>query len=195
MRVRSGLATLRRHCGVFSCSRYFGCVRRLAKRLSATTLCRVVCSQFYRMQGNETAVPFPHIGIETEDIRHKRCTFRAWDVSSQAVSRRMWSSAFPDTEALVFVVDSSDRERLEEAAEELRTALAHEDMRGCRSVLVYANKQDCDGCLSVAEVTSGLGLPRVAAGRKWTVQSCIATRSSGVMDGLDWLEASLMGDA
>ena len=131
-------------------------------------------------------------GFEVEDIRHNRCTFQTWDISTQAVSRRLWSHYFPGTEALIFVVDSSDRERLEDAAEELRTALAHDDMRGCKSVLVFANKQDCVACLTVEEVTSGLGLPQVADGRKWTVQSSIATRSDGVMEGLNWLEASLM---
>lgn len=144
------------------------------------------------MQGNTTATPIPTIGFEIEDIRRKRCTFKVWDISTQVLSRRLWSHYFPGTQALIFVVDSSDRERLAEAAEELSTALAHDDMRECKSVLIFANKQDFVGCLTVGEVTAGLGLPQIAAGRKWRVQPSIAVRSEGLEDGLDWLEGSLM---
>lgn len=58
-------------------------------------------------------------------------------------------------------------------------------MRGA-AVLVFANKQDGPGALTPAEVCEALGLPELR-GRRWHVQSAVATRGEGLYEGLDWL--------
>ena len=60
----------------------------------------------------------------------------------------------------------------------------------CSAVLVFANKQDMPNCLTPAEVCEALGLPALK-GRKWHVQSAIATRGEGLYEGLDWLATTL----
>lgn len=58
--------------------------------------------------------------------------------------RPLWRHYFTGTQGLVYVVDSRDRTRLEEAREELHRILSDREMRHCR-VLVFANKQDLAG--------------------------------------------------
>jgi ADP-ribosylation factor 1/2 len=58
-------------------------------------------------------------------------------------------------------------------------------MRGA-AILVFANKQDGPGALTPAEVCECLGLPELR-GRRWHVQSAVATRGEGLYEGLDWL--------
>jgi len=89
------------------------------------------------------------------------------------------------------VVDSNDRERISEAAEELNKMLNEDELRDA-AVLVFANKQDLPNAMSVAEVTDKLGLHQLRS-RKWYIQSTCATSGDGLYEGLDWLSNVLSG--
>ena len=53
------------------------------------------------------------------------------------------------TDAVVFVVDSQDRTRIGEAREELTEIMMSDEIRHtCKSLLVFANKQDLPDTLS-----------------------------------------------
>nr|VZI25113.1 unnamed protein product [Spirometra erinaceieuropaei] len=90
---------------------------------------------------------------------------------------------------LVFVVDSSDRERIDEAREELQGMLNEDELRDA-ALLVFANKQDLPNAMPASEITERLGLCALH-GRQWYVQATCATSGTGLYDGLDWLSNSL----
>jgi ADP-ribosylation factor protein 1 len=92
---------------------------------------------------------------------------------------------FQNTQGLIFVVDSNDKERITEAAEELGKMLGEDELRDA-ALLVFANKQDLPNAMSVAEVTDKLGL-HALKNRKWYIQSTCATSGDGLYEGLDWL--------
>lgn len=48
------------------------------------------------------------------------------------------------SKGLIFVIDSADRERIDEARLELERILADREMRDCL-LMVFANKQDIQG--------------------------------------------------
>lgn len=112
--------------------------------------------------------------------------FNVWDVGGQDKIRPLWRHYYTGTQGLVFVVDSQDRERVDEAKQELHRILSDREMKDCL-LLVFANKQDLPGgayvravrksfeaqCLfmvamSPAEVTEKLGLHRMRD-RSWYV--------------------------
>jgi len=64
-------------------------------------------------------------------------------------------------------LDSNDRERINEAAEELGKMLNEDELRDA-ALLVFANKQDLPNAMSVAEVTDKLGLHSIRS-RKWYI--------------------------
>lgn len=107
------------------------------------------------------------------------------DVGGQEKLRPLWRHYFSGTDGLIFVVDSQDRDRAARAAQEFRAIINDPMMRGA-AVLVFANKQDGPGALTPAEVCEALGLPGLR-GRRWHVQSAVATRGEGLYEGLDWL--------
>jgi len=107
------------------------------------------------------------------------------DVGGQEKLRPLWRHYFSGTDGLIFVVDSQDRDRAARAAQEFRAIVNDPMMRGA-AVLVFANKQDGPGALTPAEVCEALGLPALR-GRRWHVQSAVATRGEGLYEGLDWL--------
>eukprot|EP00301_Raphidiophrys_heterophryoidea_P004460 c11937_g1_i1.p1 GENE.c11937_g1_i1~~c11937_g1_i1.p1 ORF type:complete len:238 (+),score=65.79 c11937_g1_i1:58-771(+) len=95
-------------------------------------------------------------------------------------------------QGLIFVVDSNDRERIEEAAEELHKVLQQEDMQTV-AVLVLANKQDLPNAIPATELARKLGLSNrnVPLRNKWTLQPTCGTTGDGLFEGLDWLASNL----
>lgn len=73
----------------------------------------------------------------------------------------------PPLQGLIFVIDSGDRQRIDEARSELERILADREMRDCL-LLVFANKQDLPGAMSPSEVNEKLCLHKMKD-RSWYV--------------------------
>lgn len=116
-------------------------------------------------------------------------TFTVWDVGGQDKIRPLWRHYFANTQGLIYVVDSNDRDRIAEAREELSKMVSEEELRNA-TVLVFANKQDLPNAMPVADLTQELGLP-LMTNRKWFVQACCAVNGTGLYEGLDWLTENL----
>ena len=138
----------------------------------------------YKLKLGEVVSSVPTIGFNVETVEYKNIKFTVWDVGGQDKIRLLWRHYYQNTQGLIFVVDSSDRERVELAKEELQRMLSEEELRDA-VVLVFANKQDL-GVMSVAEVTEKLGL-HTLRGRDWFIQGTCAMTGDGLYDGLDWL--------
>lgn len=93
--------------------------------------------------------------------------------------------------ALIFVVDSTDKERLPEVQSELVKLLSERELRDA-SLLVFANKQDAGDCISVSDLVELLALTKLCYGRCWQVQGCCAKTGVGLWEGLDWLARQLV---
>jgi len=89
------------------------------------------------------AYPFP-VGFNVETVTYKNVKFNVWDVGGQDKIRPLWRHYYTGTQGLVFVVDSCDRDRIDEARQELHRILADREMKDCL-LLVFANKQDLPG--------------------------------------------------
>ena len=77
-------------------------------------------------------------------MTYKNVKFNVWDVGGQDKIRPLWRHYYTGTQGLVFVVDSQDRERVDEAKQELHRILSDREMKDCL-LLVFANKQDLPG--------------------------------------------------
>ena len=106
----------------------------------------------YQLKMGETVKTIPTIGFNVETLDYKGLNFTVWDVGGQDKIRVLWKHYYQNTDGLIFVVDSNDRDRIEDAAEELKKMLAEEELKDC-AVLVMANKQDLNGALPPGEVT------------------------------------------
>lgn len=112
-----------------------------------------------------------------------------WDVGGQSSIRAYWRNYFEQTEGLIWVVDSTDRFRLEQCREELAKLLHHERLAGA-SLLILANKQDGDGALAKQEIVQALELDDNSAfskQRHWSIVACSALTGEGLQEGLEWM--------
>ena len=55
-----------------------------------------------------------------ETVEYKNICFTVWDVGGQDKIRPLWRHYFQNTQGLIFVVDSNDRERISEEKDELQ---------------------------------------------------------------------------
>ena len=87
------------------------------------------------------------------------------------------------------MVDSSDRDRIQDAKEELEKMLGEQEMENA-ALLVLANKQDLPNAMPAAEVMEKLELQKLQH-RQWFIQSTCAPTGDGLYEGLDWLSRTL----
>merc|ERR1712154_171038 len=95
----------------------------------------------YKLKLGEVITTIPTIGFNVETVEYKNLNFTVWDVGGQDKIRKLWRHYYQGTNGLIFVLDSNDRDRVEDAKEELTKMLNEDEMRDV-AVLVFANKQD-----------------------------------------------------
>ena len=144
----------------------------------------------YKLHIGEVLTTVPTIGFNVEKVQYKNVVFTVWDVGGQEKLRPLWRHYFNNTDGLIFVIDSQDRDRIARASQEFKSIIEDPLMRNS-AILVFANKQDMKGCLTSAEVCQALGLPELPKTRKWHVQGAVAIRGEGLYEGLDWLAGIL----
>ncbi|RZC54928.1 hypothetical protein C5167_013779 [Papaver somniferum] len=141
----------------------------------------------YKLKLGEIVTKARRFNVET--VEYKNVSFTVWDVGGQDKIRPLWRHYFQNTQGLIFVIDSNDRERIVEARDEIHRMLSEEELRDA-TLLVFANKQDLPNAMSVAEITDKLGLHSLRL-RRWYIQSACATSGEGLYEGLDWLSNNI----
>ena len=145
----------------------------------------------YKLKLGEVVTTIPTIGFNVETVDYKNISFTVWDVGGQDKIRLLWRHYYQNTQGLIFVVDSNDRERIDDAREELHRMLSEDDLKDA-VLLVFANKQDLPGAMTTPDVTDKLGL-HTLRGRTWYIQATCATSGDGLYEGLDWLSRNVTG--
>lgn len=146
----------------------------------------------FKLKLGDVVTTIPTVGFNVETVEYKNISFTVWDVGGQDKIRPLWRHYYQNTQAIIFVVDSNDRERIDDsrdyensAKDELHRMLAEDELREA-VLLVFANKQDLPGSMKVAEITDRLGLNKIR-NRQWFIQGSSAPTGDGLYEGLDWL--------
>jgi ADP-ribosylation factor 6 len=131
---------------------------------------------------NQDVTTIPTVGFNVETVAFGRVKFNVWDVGGQDKIRPLWRHYYTGTQGLIFVVDASDRARIDEARQELHRILDDREMASAL-LLVFANKKDIPGAMDMFEVTEKLRLNQLK-GRIFHVQESCATNGDGLSVGL-----------
>lgn len=113
----------------------------------------------------------------------------------------MWKEYFPAVDAIVFLIDVYDRNRLNESKAELDSLLLDEQVANC-PVLILGNKIDKPGALGEQEIrqifnlnglTTGKGnVPRTElSGRPMELFMCSVLKREGYGEAFRWLSQYL----
>merc|ERR1711975_78273 len=137
-----------------------------------------------RLSDEDITHIMPTQGFNIKSLLHEGFKLNVWDIGGQKTIRPYWKNYFENTDALIYVVDSSDRKRLEEAAAEL-AELLEEDKLGGIPVLVFANKQDLISAVPGDELIETMGLMDIKD-RPWQIQPSSAKTGVGLQEGMEW---------
>ncbi|KWU47289.1 GTP-binding protein [Rhodotorula sp. JG-1b] len=146
-----------------------------------TTICKALL-------GEDVDQVSPTLGFNIRTIVHNGYTLNVWDIGGQTSLRPYWRNYFEQTDAVIWVVDSSDRARMADCKRELHGLLQEERLMGA-SLLVFANKQDIRGAMTSDEIEQALDLPTLSSSHRWSIQPCSARFSADprILAGLDWV--------
>ncbi|PIA16585.1 ADP-ribosylation factor 1 [Coemansia reversa NRRL 1564] len=143
----------------------------------------------YKLKLGEIVTTIPTIGFNVETVDYKNICFTVWDVGGQDKIRPLWRHYFQNTQGIIFVVDSNDRDRIAEARDELQRMMNEDELKDAL-LLVFANKQDLPNAMNNEEIIELLNLGMYRK-RTWYIQKTCATTGEGLHDGLEWLANTL----
>lgn len=143
----------------------------------------------YRLQVGEVVTTIPTIGFNVETVSYKNLKFQVWDLGGQTSIRPYWRCYYSNTDAIIYVVDSVDKERIGISKNEMVSMLEEEELKKA-ILLVFANKQDMEGAMSPTEVAKELGLA-VLRERKWQIFKTSAVKGTGLDEAMEWLVEAL----
>eukprot|EP00416_Gambierdiscus_australes_P023286 CAMPEP_0171077612 /NCGR_PEP_ID=MMETSP0766_2-20121228/14135_1 /TAXON_ID=439317 /ORGANISM="Gambierdiscus australes, Strain CAWD 149" /LENGTH=204 /DNA_ID=CAMNT_0011534683 /DNA_START=1 /DNA_END=615 /DNA_ORIENTATION=+ len=157
-------------------------------------------TMLYKLRLGEVVTTIPTIGFNVETVEGKSragiVSFTVFDVGGRDKMRALWRYWYKQASAVIFMVDSNDRERMEDARTELERLLHEEDLAG-KPLLVLANKQDLPNALPVDRVADELGLRAIGGtglrSRLWSIQGTCAWEGNGLFEGLEWLSGAVAG--
>ena len=156
-------------------------------RLAQTILERIKAEYNNGGEGFDADKVTPTVGLNIARARANGLRLMFWDLGGQRGLRSIWDKYYLEAHGLVFVVDSTDQARLDEAGEELAKVMDHGEMDGV-PVLLLANKQDVDDAVPAADVTGRMAVAHMDdATRQVRVQAVSATEGMGIDEGLEWL--------
>lgn len=139
----------------------------------------------YALQLNKFVDTIPTIGGQVEEITYQNIKFLAWDLGGQEQLRESWSLYYASTDAVIFVVDSTEPQRFSIARNELHRILESPDLADA-CILIFANKQDVAGAIPPEKVAEAMALNAITD-RSWTLQGCSAVTSAGLKEGMSWI--------
>lgn len=143
----------------------------------------------HRLKTGTNAVTVPTIGFNAETFEYNNLTFSAFDLGGQDQIRRLWHHYYPGTDAIVFIVDSADKNRFSMAKLELDALLCNPVLKDI-PFLIFANKQDIPTAASTSEVATALDLYKIKT-REWKIVESIGTQGDGIDEGFVWLGEQL----
>ena len=127
----------------------------------------------------------PTQGFNIKSLQQDGLKLNVWDIGGQREIRPYWKNYYNNTDALIYVVDSSDEPRLSECVDELTQLLAEDDLQKV-PLLVFANKQDIESSLQADEVMETLQLGNIQD-REYNIVACSAISKDGLQEGMDWV--------
>eukprot|EP00331_Platyophrya_macrostoma_P021576 CAMPEP_0176452080 /NCGR_PEP_ID=MMETSP0127-20121128/28293_1 /TAXON_ID=938130 /ORGANISM="Platyophrya macrostoma, Strain WH" /LENGTH=180 /DNA_ID=CAMNT_0017840407 /DNA_START=30 /DNA_END=572 /DNA_ORIENTATION=+ len=143
----------------------------------------------YKLALGDVVQTVPTIGFNVETVECKNLKFQVWDLGGQTGIRPYWRSYYPNTNAIIYVVDSTDKERIDTSKQELMLMLEEEELKGV-PILVLANKQDMLNAMTESEVSETLGLTNIKT-RQWAIYKCSALTGFGLNEGMEWIVSAI----
>lgn len=136
-----------------------------------------------KLINQKPTLTIPTVGFNVSTYEHDNLIIHQFDIGCADKVRILFRHFYQGTDAIVFVIDSSDHERIEENYEEIKKIM-RETFLFNTIFLFFANKQDLPNAIKPEEIKKRL---LDIKDHIWHVQGCSALTGEGIYEGLDWL--------
>ncbi|XP_061486929.1 ADP-ribosylation factor-related protein 1 isoform X2 [Rhineura floridana] len=125
------------------------------------------------------------LNIGTIDVGKARLMF--WDLGGQEELQSLWDKYYAESHGVIYIIDSTDEERLSESKRAFEKMVTSEVLEGV-PLLVLANKQDVENCLSIPDIKTAFSdcINKIGK-RDCLAQGCSALTGKGVNEGIEWM--------
>jgi small GTP-binding protein len=144
----------------------------------------------YRLALGQLVKTTPTIGSNVEEINYNNVKFQAWDLGGQENMRSVWDVYYSNTDGVIFVIDSNDKDNYEESKNQFYKILQNETLKNA-VILIFANKQDLITSKKVNEIIEIYELDSIK-NHVWHIQPCSANTGEGLLTGIKWLSDQLI---
>ncbi|XP_052682622.1 ADP-ribosylation factor 5-like isoform X2 [Crassostrea angulata] len=131
-----------------------GCTSSMSRRNSEATSFRLILvgldgagktSLLYKLSLGDFVTTKPTLGFNVETISYNNNTITLWDMGGTPSIRRLWKHYYLNCHGMIFVIDGSARDRLQDADDLLTSLLMEKELHGIPMVFL-ANKKDIEAC-------------------------------------------------
>ncbi|CAG8609104.1 6632_t:CDS:10 [Ambispora leptoticha] len=152
-----------------------------------TTLLERIKSIFNGVVGLSPDKITQTVGLNIGKIDLNRARLIFWDLGGQTELRSLWEKYYAECHGIVFVLDSTDKERIEECKQAFERIITNEMLEGI-PILMLVNKQDLPNSLKVEEVREIFNKISMKLGaRDSRILTISALEGDGVREAIDWL--------
>ncbi|CAD5111901.1 DgyrCDS1164 [Dimorphilus gyrociliatus] len=128
------------------------------------------------------------VGLNLGEVSVNGIRLNFWDLGGQEELQSLWDKYYAESHGIIYVVDSSQRDRLEESVSAFEKMVVNETLTGV-PLLLLANKQDVDGCMTVSDIKMAFNRVSHKIGKRdLRVMGVSALLGDGVDDGIKWIE-------
>jgi ADP-ribosylation factor-like protein 2 len=127
----------------------------------------------------------PTLGFDIKTLNYQDFQLNIWDIGGQETLRSYWRNYFENTDAILWVIDTSDKDRLLDCKRELSKLITEEKLLGC-PICIMCNKRDLKNSLSDKEISEIMQLQDLIVNRHYVLKSCCGITGDGLEDCIQW---------
>lgn len=147
------------------------------------------------MDTAEYKKPIPTFGFDIKNIKFENHTFNIWDIGGSDDQKYYWSSYVDEVDAIVYVIDGSNEEQLEESGVALLLFLEEPVIQNLVDIplLILNNKSDDTDSMTNDKIIKDLGLRDIdSSGRTWSIIQTSCKSGKGLVQSFSWMKKQIV---
>ncbi|KAG5519872.1 hypothetical protein PMAC_000149 [Pneumocystis sp. 'macacae'] len=129
------------------------------------------------------------VGQNIGRITIDKTKIQFWDLGGRLSLRSLWYPYFSKCHSIILMLDSSEKEKIQEAKDIFETLIDHESIKGI-PILILVNKQDVSGSLNIKEIKTAFNsiIEKLDSHKNHMIPTSAINGRTGVQEAIEWLK-------
>jgi len=142
---------------------------------------------------SQVMMTVPKIGFCLEILEFENYKIHCFDINgneNDSYKNYYWVPIYEKADAIIYVIDSNDIDRLYDANLEIDKLLLDQLLKN-KPLLILANKQDLNGAINPDTLSEQFNLKNKITDRKWSLQGISSKCNIGLKESFEWINNCL----